>query len=157
MGTKARFSESNNVCLRESPILWGCQLYKWVKADCKYNKVTFNDFKSHQQLYNAFANEWDLCEDFCFSSINNDSDSDCEYDSDGGYYDNSYSQEFVLQPWPLPAPVEADVPMDFESDQSLLVLPYCTDPLEAMALVYGYLLHMGPTNCPSMHSVLSFL
>ena len=49
---------------------------------------------------------------------------------------------------------------DFENDQSLSVLPYCTDPLEAMALIYGYLPCMGPTNHPSMHSwdsVLSFL
>ena len=138
----------------------GCQLYKRVKVDCKYNEVTFNDFKSHQRLHNAFANEWDLCKDFCFSSIDNDSDSDCKYNSDGGYYDNSYPQEFVSQPQPLPAPVEADVPMDFESDQSLSVLPYCTDPLKAMALVYSYLPCMGPTNHLSTHSwdsVLGFL
>ena len=118
-------------------------------------------FKSHQQLYNSFANEWDLCEDFSFSSINDDSDSDCTYDSDGGYYDNSCPQESVSQPWPtLPASVEASAPLDFESDQSLSVLPYCTDPLEAMARVYGYLPCMGPTNRPSRHSwdsVLGFL
>ena len=75
-----------------------CQLYKQVKVDRKYNKVTFNNFKSHQRLYNALANEWDLCKDFCFSSIDDDSDSDCMYNSDGGYYDNSYPQECVSQP-----------------------------------------------------------
>lgn len=137
----------------------GRQLYKRVKVDRRYNELTFHDFKSHQRLYNAFANEWDLCEDFCFSPID-DSDSDDEYDSDGGY-DNGYPQEFVSQPRPtLPAPVEVDAPMHCESDEALSVLPYCTDPLEAMVLVYGYLPRMGPNDRPSTHSwdsVLGFL
>jgi len=138
----------------------GRQLYKRVKVDRKYNEVTYHNFRSHQRLYNAFANEWDLCEDFSFTPAVNDP-TDSDDDSDGGY-DNSYPQQFVSQPRPPPpAPVEeVDAPMDFEGDEGQSVLPYCTDPLETMALVYGYLPRMGPNDRPSPHSwdaVLGFL
>ncbi|KAF8151428.1 hypothetical protein B0H34DRAFT_678062 [Crassisporium funariophilum] len=52
----------------------GLELY--VKVNKKANKTVFHSYRSHQQLFNTFSNEWDLCEDFQLGIVDNTSYSD---------------------------------------------------------------------------------
>ena len=77
----------------------GREVYQRVKVNKKRNEDVYCFYKAHQRLYNAFANEWDVYEDFCFGnkdSDGHDSDSDSEYDH------QNYPKDFVSQPVSLP-------------------------------------------------------
>ena len=107
----------------------GQQVYQRIKVNKKSNKDTYYFYKPHQRVYNAFANEWDLCEDFNFGNKdghNSNSDSD---------YDNvNYPTSFVSQPKSLAALALMDVVEREDSSAA----PTCSrDPIKTLSLVYG--------------------
>ncbi|KIM35115.1 hypothetical protein M413DRAFT_79731 [Hebeloma cylindrosporum] len=71
----------------------GLGMYKRVKVNKKENEDTYSFFRSHQRVFNAFSNEWDFCEDFCFGPVDT-YDSGDEYDDDDGYDNRSDDQEY---------------------------------------------------------------
>ena len=74
-----------------------------MKVNKKHNEDVYCFYKSYQQVFNAFANEWDLCVEFNFGRQDaDDSDSDSDYDKP------NYPATFVSQPTsaPLPAPMD---------------------------------------------------
>ena len=46
----------------------GREAYKQVKVNKKQNEDVYDFYKPYQQLFNAFVNEWDLCEEFTFGN-----------------------------------------------------------------------------------------
>ena len=42
----------------------GREVYQQVKVNKKHNEDVYSFYKPYQWLYNAFANEWNLCEEF---------------------------------------------------------------------------------------------
>ncbi|KAF8156129.1 hypothetical protein B0H34DRAFT_799189 [Crassisporium funariophilum] len=130
----------------------GLELYKRVKVNKKANKTVFHSYRSHQRLFNAFSNEWDLCEDFQFGIVDNTSYSDDGYDSGN---DDVYPVNVVSQPTKAP-PLAA--PMDIDMGQSWC--EYSQAPLKTMSLVYGYIPHAGVNNIPptlSWERMLNFM
>ncbi|KDR76619.1 hypothetical protein GALMADRAFT_67036, partial [Galerina marginata CBS 339.88] len=129
----------------------GLELYKRVQVNKKANEDAYYDFRPHQRLFNAFDNEWDLCEDFCFGPEDySDADSDDKsYDDD-----DNYPNDFVSQP-SHPPPLA--VPTDIELDSTQL---HSQDPFETMSLVYGYVPRLGASNPPSAYKwegILNFM
>src|ERR1700678_3050995 len=107
----------------------GCKVYQRVKANKKENEDIYCHYKCYQQIYNAFANEWDFCMDFHFGVDNKHVVSN---DSDDDYDDPKYPTDFVSQPTHS-APLTA--PMDVETDQDSFLPKYSRDPFETMSLV----------------------
>lgn len=131
----------------------GLELYKRVKVNKKANEHVYHNYRPHQRLFNAFANEWDLCEDFEFGDVDN-SNSDDGYDS---YDDEDYPNDFFSQPTNAPP---STAPMDIETGPSWFAHQYSRVPLQTMSLVYGYVPHTGVNDLPSIHSwdkILNFL
>jgi hypothetical protein len=110
----------------------GREVYQRVKVNKKRNEDVYCFYKPCQRLYNAFANEWDLCEEFSFGNTDGyDSDSDDNYD------DQYYPEKFVSQPTSSPS---LAAPMDdVEHEDSSAALTHSRDPFETLSLVYGYL------------------
>ena len=76
----------------------GWEVYQQVKVNEKCNEDVYSYYKPHQQLFNAFSNEWDLCEEFCIGEKDKDG-----YNSDfGSDYDDATYLEFVSHPTSLP-------------------------------------------------------
>jgi hypothetical protein len=126
----------------------GLELYKRVKVNKKENEDVYAYYRSHQRLFNAFSNEWDFCEDFCFGPVDDSYESDDEYDDDDGYGDQGCSADFISQPTQSPP---LDTPMDVESDPTRLGHHFSRDAVETMSLVYGYVPFMEATDRPSEH------
>lgn len=135
----------------------GLELYKRVKVNKKENEDVFAFYRSHQRVFNAFSNEWDFCEEFCFGPVDDsyDSDSGSEYGNDDDYAGLGYSADFVSQSTYSPPP------MDVESSSTTWVgHHFSRDPIETMSLIYGYILHMGSSQGPFEHNwgaILKFL
>ncbi|KAF8157848.1 hypothetical protein B0H34DRAFT_749097 [Crassisporium funariophilum] len=130
----------------------GLELYKRVKVNKKANETVFHSYRSHQRLFNAFSNEWDLCEDFQFGIVDNTSYSDDGYDSGN---DDVYPVNAVSQPTKAPP---SAAPIDTDMGQSWC--EYSRAPLETMSLVYGYVPHAGETDIPptlSWERMLNFM
>jgi hypothetical protein len=134
----------------------GLELYKRVKVNKKENEDVFAFYRSHQRLFNAFSNEWDFCEEFCFGPVDDsyDSDSGSEYGNDDDYAGPG-SADFVSQSTYSPPP------MDVESNSTTWVgHHFSRDPIETMSLIYGYIPHMGSSQGPFEHNwdaILKFL
>jgi hypothetical protein len=130
----------------------GQEVYRRVKVNKKANEDVLYFYKPYQRLYNAFANEWDLCKEFNFGNKDGD-----DSDSDSGYDDPNYPHNFDSQPTPLSPP---HAPMDVVDPEDSSAAPICSrDPYELLSLVYGYLPHSVDT-VPSKHSwdsILRFL
>jgi len=133
----------------------GVELYKRVRVNKKENEDTYYFYRPHERLFNAFSNEWDFCKDFRFGPVDYSYDSGDEYDSDDGYGDQDYPEDFISKPThssSLAAPMEIEETW-FE--------PQCSrDPIETMSLVYGYVPHMGASDRSSAHNwdaILKFL
>ena len=109
----------------------GQEVYKRVKVNQKRNEDVFCFYKPYQRLFNAFANEWDLCDEFVDGDKDGyDSESDFDYD------DQHYPEVFVSQPTSAP-PLTA--PMDLREHENSSQAPtHSRDPVETLALVYGY-------------------
>ena len=75
------------------------ELYKHVKVNKKENDNVFTFYGLHQRVFNAFLNEWNFYEEFCFGPVDDsyDSDSGSEYGNDDDYAGPGYSMDFV--PW----------------------------------------------------------
>ena len=108
-------------------------MYQQVKVNKKHNEDVYNYYKPHQQLFNAFWNEWDLCEEFSIGKKDKDG-----YDSDtSGYDDATYPEQFVSHPTSLPG---LATPMDTnEHENGSAGTTYSRDPFEILSLVYGYI------------------
>ena len=64
----------------------GCEVYQQVKVNKKHNEDIYTFYKPYQWLYNAFVNEWDLCEEFTIGKKDDsDLDLDLEYDAQNYY------------------------------------------------------------------------
>ena len=116
----------------------GLELYKCVKVNKKENKDIFTFYRSHQRVFNAFSNEWDFCEEFCFGPVDDsyNSDSGSEYGNDDNYAGPGYSMDFVSQS------TYSSPPMDVESSSTTWVgHHFSRDPIKTMSLIYGYILH----------------
>jgi hypothetical protein len=137
----------------------GREVYQRVKVNKKRNENVFCSYKPYQRLFNAFSNEWDLCDEFCFGKKDGYvSDSESEDD------DQNYPKDFVSQPTSLPGlatPVEPEGSMDVEEHEDGSAGPtHPRDPFEILSLVYGYLPHSSANNVPSKHNwdaILKFL
>jgi hypothetical protein len=159
----------------------GREVYRRVKVNKKRNEDVYCFYKPYQRLYNAFANEWDLFEDFCFGKKDgDDSDSDLDEDDD----EQSYPKNSVSRPTPLPslpAPMNVveheDSPADpmnvaeredspaapanvAEHEDSSAAPTFSRDPFKMLSLVYGYLPRSGADDSLSIHNwdgILRFL
>ena len=120
----------------------GREVYQRVRVNKKRNEDVYDFYKTHERLFNAFANEWDLCHEFNFGNKDDhrsgfDSDSDSEYDF------RSYPKNSVSKPASTPslaAPMDVVEPDDSSAalDDSSAALTHSRDPLNTLALVYGY-------------------
>jgi hypothetical protein len=133
----------------------GWEVYQRIKVNKKRNEDVYCFYEPHQRLFNAFANEWDLCHDFSIGNKDGqDSDSDDDYD------DQHYPEKFVSQPTSFPpstAPMVQDV---VEPDVSSAAPTLARDPLETLSLVYGYLPRSGADDAHSpfdWDAILMFL
>jgi hypothetical protein len=85
-------------------------VYQRIKVNKKHNEDVYCFYKPYQQLFNAFTNEWDLCDEFNFGNKDGqDSNSDDDYDN------QDYLQNFVSKPTsfpPLAAPIDVVEPED---------------------------------------------
>ena len=111
----------------------GREVYQQVKVNKKRNEDVYSYYKPHQRLFNAFSNDWDLCEEFCIREKDKDG-----YDSDFGsdYDDATYLEQFVSHPTSLPG---LATPMDTdEHEDGSTATTYSQDPFKLLSLVYGY-------------------
>ena len=164
----------------------GREVYQRVKVNKKRNEDVYSFYKPYQRLYNAFANEWDLCEEFTIGKKDDeDSDSDSEYDAQNYYPDYSTSQPMsslpglalptdVTEPGldapmdaavalptdvtepGLDAPMDAAEPEDGRADQE----EDSRDLIEVLSHVYGYVPHLHANGVSSIHNwdaILRFL
>jgi hypothetical protein len=85
----------------------GREVYQRVRVNKKRNEDVYCFYKPYQRLFNAFANEWDLCDEFNFGSkegYQSDTDSDSEYDF------RSYPKNSVSQPTSAPPLATSSAP-----------------------------------------------
>ena len=141
-------------------------MYKRVKVNKKRNEDVYSFYKPYQRLYNAFANEWDLCEEFTIGKEDDqDLDSDSDYDTQNYYPDYSTSQPISSLPgMALPTAVVelgSDAPMDAaEPEDGLADQDDSQDLIEVLSLVYGYVPHLHASGVNSIHNwdtILRFL
>ena len=142
-------------------------MYQQVKVNKKCNEDVYSFYKPYQRLYNAFVNEWDLCEEFTIGKKDDeDSDSDSEYDAQNHYPDYSTSQPMSSLPGlALPAditepgldtPMDAAEPEDGHADQE----EDSQDLIEVLSHVYGYVPHLHANGVNLIHNwdtILRFL
>jgi len=134
----------------------GHKLYKQVQVNKKRKEDMYSFYKPYQRLYNAFANEWDLCEDFSFGNMDG-------YDSNSndGYDDQGYPEDFVSQPTCSPPSPPSAAPMDVAAQEDWFVAPmHSQDLFETLSLVYGYIPRSGADDVPSTlnwDAILRFL
>ena len=140
-------------------------MYQQVKVNKKHNEDIYSFYKPYQWLYNAFANEWDLCEEFTIGK-KDDLDLDSEYDAQNYYPDYSTSQQMsslpglalptdVTEPG-LDAPMDAAEPRDGHADQE----DDSQDPIEVLSHVYGHVPHLHANGVSLIHNwdtILRFL
>ena len=111
----------------------GREVYQRVKINKKRNEDVYCFYKPHQRLFNAFSNEWDLCEEFSIGKKDGyESDSDSEYD------DATYPEKFVSLPTSQPGlatPMDTD---EHEDGSAGTTVTHSRDPFETLSLVYGY-------------------
>ncbi|KDR77443.1 hypothetical protein GALMADRAFT_138554 [Galerina marginata CBS 339.88] len=131
----------------------GKELYMRVRVNQDCNQDVYWEYRPSQRCYNAYANEWDLCQEFHFGSDrgyaagNDDSGSD-DYDNDynDGYdsdYDNQHDGDgnghlYTAPPEPKPL---TPVPQGDYRDADAGDKPqpsYSRDVLDTAKLVYGY-------------------
>ena len=104
-----------------------------MKVNKQRNEDVYCFYKSYQRLFNAFANEWDLCREFNFGNKDgNDSDSDSDDRDD----DPNYPTRFVSQPTSVP-PLATSMDV-VEHEDSSAAPTYSRDPVKTLSLVYGY-------------------
>ena len=134
----------------------GREAYKRVKVNKKRNEDVYDFYKPCQRLFNAFANEWDLCEEFTFGNKKDEHDSDDDSDDDSDHY---YPKNFVSQPTSVPQ--LATAPMDIVEHEDNSTAPmHSRDPLKTLSLVYGYVPRSSPDGARltlSWDAILSFL
>jgi hypothetical protein len=128
-------------------------VYQRVKVNKKRNEDVYSFYKPHQRLFNAFSNEWDLCEEFSIGKKDNDGD-----DSDSDYGPGTYPEKFVSHPTSLPG---LAIPMDTdEHEDGSASTTHSRDPVEILSLVYGYVPHSSVDDVRSTLSwdaILRFL
>ena len=132
----------------------GREVYQRIGVTKKRNEDVYSSYKSYQRLYNAFANEWDLCVEFNFGKKDG-----CESDSDTDYDDSDYPVNSVCQSTSSTLPAEVDV-VDHEDNSLAPSRTHSRDPIQILSLVYGYLPHSGSNNVRSnfdWHAILRFL
>jgi hypothetical protein len=127
-----------------NPGVTNAKVYEWVKIQSSggrevYQRVMVNKdrnddvyrfYHPSERLFNAFANEWDLCHEF-------DNGNKDGYDSDSDDYDDhDYPENFVSKP--TSAPPLADRMEVVEHEDDFAAPTYSRDPLETLSLVYGY-------------------
>ena len=109
--------------------------------------------QSYQQVFNAFTNKWDLCNEFNFGNKDeHESKSDSE-DDDSNYAKNFISQ--LTSASPLSAPVDA-----VEHEDSFAAPMHSRDPLNTLSLEYGYIPHSSADDvCTTFNwdAILRFL
>jgi len=122
----------------------GCELYKRVQVNKKRNEDMYSFYKPYQRLYNAFANEWDLCEYFSFGNMDG-----YDSNSDDGYDDQGYLENFVSQLTFSPPSPPSAAPMDVAAQEDWFVAPmHSQDLFETLSLVYGYIPRLGADDVP---------
>ena len=110
----------------------GREVYKRVKVNKRRNEDVYCYYKPYQRLFNAFSNEWDLCEEFDFGRKDGH-----ESDSDDDFDDGHYPDKFVSQP-------TTAAPMDTVEPEDTLAAPTSSQDLfEMLCLVYCYIPHSG--------------
>ena len=110
----------------------GREAYKRVKVNKKRNEDVYDFYKPYQRLFNAFANEWGLCEEFTFGNKQDGHDSDDDFDDDSDHY---YPKNFVSQLTSVPQ--LATAPMDIVEHEDNSTAPMLSrDPLKTLSLVY---------------------
>ena len=111
----------------------GREVYQRVKVNKKRNEDVFSTYESYERLFNAFANEWDLCHEFNIGNKKKDaSDSDSDSDFDDQHYPDNFSSQPISVP-PLAAAVNI-----VDNEDKYEAPMYSRDPLEILSLVYGY-------------------
>ena len=107
------------------------EVYQRVRVNKKSNEDVYSSYKPYQRLFNAFANEWDLCDEFNFRNEDGyKSDaSDSEYDY------QSYPKNSVSQPTSAP-PLATS--MDVDDVDSSAAPTHSRDVSNTLSLVYGY-------------------
>jgi hypothetical protein len=106
----------------------GREVYQRVRVNKKRNEDVYCFYKPYQRLFNAFANEWDVCDEFNFGNedaYQSDSDIGSEYD------DPNYPTKSVSQPTSaLP------LAMDVVDHEDISAGPtHSRDPLKLLSLV----------------------
>ena len=99
------------------------EVYQRVKINKKHNEDVYSYYKPHQQLFNAFSNEWDLCEEFCIREKDKDG-----YNSDFGsdYDDATYPEQFVSHPMSFQDWLRLSIPMNMKMvPQPPHILEFC--------------------------------
>ena len=119
----------------------GREVYQRVKVNKKRNEDVYNIYKPYHRLYNAFSNEWDLCEEFSIGKKDSD-----DSDSDSDYDDRNYPANFVSHPTSLPGLAAAPMDVIEHEDNDCSASLNSRDPYTTLSLVYGYVPHSSADN-----------